>query len=91
MKSQQKGIDAKAQADADIATATGRAQSEIIRADATKKANVLISSSLTPQLIRMKSIEQWNGILPTYMGGSGPLPFLDVSGAGKGAAQTPAN
>ncbi len=91
VKSQQKVIDAKAQADADIATATGRAQSEIIRADATKKANVLISSSLTPELIRMKSIEQWNGILPTYMGGSGPLPFLDVSGAGKGAAQTPAN
>lgn len=77
--SQQIVINAKAQADADIAKANGDAQSTIIRAEATKKSNILISSSLTPDLIRMKSVEQWNGVLPVYTGGNGPLPFLDVA------------
>lgn len=88
--SQQIVIKAKAQADADIAKASGDAQSQIIRAEATKKSNVMISSSLTPQLIRMKSVEQWNGILPVYTGGNGPLPFLDVSDKGGQSANQPA-
>jgi hypothetical protein len=28
--------------------------------------------------VRYKSIEKWSGHLPTYMGGSGPIPFISV-------------
>ena len=32
-----------------------------------------------PQVLQLRAIEKWSGILPIYMGGSGPLPFLDVT------------
>ena len=32
-----------------------------------------------PQLLQWKATESWDGVLPTYLGGSTPMPFLDVS------------
>jgi regulator of protease activity HflC (stomatin/prohibitin superfamily) len=33
----------------------------------------------SPEVIQLRSIERWNGVLPTYMGGGQPMPFMDVT------------
>lgn len=30
------------------------------------------------QVLQQLAIEKWNGVLPTYVGGSGPIPFVPV-------------
>ena len=61
----------KANADAEVAAATGRAEATRIEATAI---------ATSPQILRQRAIEKWDGHFPTYMGGNAPLPFLDVSG-----------
>ena len=41
------------------------------------EANTKIAESLSPELIEYKSVERWDGKLPTYMGGEGTLPILN--------------
>lgn len=41
------------------------------------EANAKIAESLSPELIDYKSVERWDGKLPTYMGGEGTLPILN--------------
>lgn len=67
-------IDAKARAEAAAADAQGL----LVTAQAQAKANSLLSASLSPELLQQKAIDRWNGVLPTYNGGGGPLPFLNV-------------
>ncbi len=31
-----------------------------------------------PEIVKMRAVEKWNGELPTYVGGNGPMPFVDV-------------
>lgn len=80
----------KAQADQAVAEAVGKANAVrakadgdaaaiLARATAQAKANQMLSQSVTPELIRYNATQQWNGNLPTYMGGSGVIPFLDVN------------
>ena len=33
----------------------------------------------SPEVIQLRSIERWNGVLPTYLGGGTPMPFIDVT------------
>jgi regulator of protease activity HflC (stomatin/prohibitin superfamily) len=45
------------------------------------EANEKLAQSITNELIEYKSIEQWNGELPTYMGGEGgTIPVLNIGG-----------
>ena len=44
------------------------------------EANEKIAASLSDDLIDYKMVEQWNGELPTYVGGEGTLPILDLTG-----------
>lgn len=30
------------------------------------------------EYVQLKALEKWNGVLPSYMGGNGPIPFLSV-------------
>lgn len=80
----------KAQADQAVAEAVGKANAvrakaegdaaaTLARATAQAKANQMLSQSLTPELIKYNAIQQWNGTLPTYMGGGGVVPFLDIN------------
>lgn len=66
----------QAQADQDAA----RIQSEtrIIQAEAEKKSNDLITSSLTKELLDKQWIEKWNGTVPTYYGGSEPGLLMNI-------------
>ncbi len=89
----------RAEADQKVAAATGeanairaRAQGEadalLLKATAEAKANQLLAASITPELVRWQQTKQWKGEVPTYMGGSMPVPFMQLdtpaaSGAGK--------
>lgn len=60
---------AKADAEARIAKAAGDAKAIQVEAEAIRT---------NPEIVNLRAVEKWNGQLPTYMGGSGPMPFLSV-------------
>lgn len=62
---------AKVQADAD-------AYAVQVKAEAEADANTKISGSITPDLIEYRQIQQWNGELPRFMGGSSTLPIINM-------------
>lgn len=61
----------KVEADQQIAAARGNAEAIRIQAEA-------IRAQGGKEYVQMKAIEKWNGQLPQYMGGNGPIPFIDV-------------
>jgi regulator of protease activity HflC (stomatin/prohibitin superfamily) len=81
----------KAEADQQIETARGLAESEVLKAEAEAKAilakaraqaeaNKLQAQSLSPELLQFMAIEKWKGDLPQMMG-SGALPFIQLQPA----------
>jgi regulator of protease activity HflC (stomatin/prohibitin superfamily) len=70
----------KAQGEADALLISSKAEAEArgMAADAEYKANNLIQSSLTPQILRFRSIQKWDGKLPVYFGATGPTPMISV-------------
>lgn len=58
-------------------------QAAIARAQGESEAQRLQRSTLTPELIRLKMVEKWDGKFPTYMmgGGAGSNPFIMLGGA----------
>lgn len=58
---------------ATVAQARGEADARLIRAEADAKANNLLRQSLTSELIHLRSIEKWDGKLPTIAGGGVPI------------------
>ena len=75
--------EAEAEALKKVAAANGEAQSILKVAKAQAEANTILAKSLTPELVSYKSIEKWNGQLPTYSGG-GAIPFINVGGTQQG-------
>jgi len=80
IQAENKVAEAKAVAAQAVETAKGRAESVEIEAKAKlaaskleAEANELLSKSLTPELIRLKAVERWDGILPKFSGSSVPL------------------
>lgn len=79
----------KAEADQAVAVATGEANAIRAKADgdayatltnakSQAQANQLLSQSITPELVRYKQVQIWDGKLPFYMGGNGAVPFMSV-------------
>ncbi len=64
-------------AKAAVAKAEGEAQSVLVRAKAEAEANRMLQATLSGILIQNKTIEKWNGVLPTVTGGA--MPLLDVN------------
>lgn len=62
----------RVEAEQKIAMANAEAEAIRIQANA-------IRAQGGKEYVALKAIEQWNGKLPEYMGGNGPVPFLDVS------------
>ncbi|MDN5925336.1 MAG: prohibitin family protein [Xanthomonadales bacterium] len=54
------------------------AQQQVAQAQGQAQAQKLVQSTLTPELIQMKAIEKWNGVLPQAVGGEGALPMLGI-------------
>jgi len=71
---------AKAEAAKTVAKAQGDTDSRMLQANAEAKANTIIAQSLTPELVQYKALTQWDGKLPTMMGGNGVIPFINVGG-----------
>lgn len=68
---------ARAEADKKIEEARGEAESITLKAKAQADANIILSKSITSELVNYKAIEVWNGILPQVSGG-GAVPFLNM-------------
>lgn len=59
------------------AKAEGMAQGELARARAEAEAQQMLRETISPELLQLRAIERWDGILPVYMGGgSGGMPEL---------------
>lgn len=69
---------AKGLADAAVNEARGSAEATKIRADAESQYNLLVSKSLTPELIQMQYLTRWNGVLPTFMAGGNSNLLLQM-------------
>lgn len=65
-EAQQKSVQAQAEQDA----ARIKAETKILEADAEKKANELLTESLTEEVLQKKWIEKWNGQMPKYYSGA---------------------
>ena len=74
-------IQAEAQAEAQKKAADAKAYAGEKEAEANEK----IAASLSQELIDYKTVEQWNGELPTYVGGEGTLPILNLDKDAKAA------
>lgn len=57
----------EAEARAEVAEAQGHAQATQIEADALKQS---------PEILKQRAIEKWDGKLPVYVGSSAPIPFV---------------
>jgi len=67
----------KVEAEQRIASARAEAESTILNAKAQAESLALQRAVLTPDLIKLRAIEKWNGQLPVYSGG-GSVPFIDI-------------
>ena len=56
-----------------IAEAEGEAQSLLLVAKSQAEANKLITESITPELVKYKMVEKWDGIAPKFLGSNGSL------------------
>lgn len=69
-------IQVQADAAKAIAQTEGYARSVTIRAEAEAAANIKVASSLTPNLIELRRLEKWNGVLPQVAGDVNPFITL---------------
>lgn len=63
------------QAEYDLARIKVQAQQEVAQAQGQAQAQQLLQSTLTPQIIQLKAVEKWNGVLPQVTG-NGAIPFI---------------
>jgi regulator of protease activity HflC (stomatin/prohibitin superfamily) len=69
----------------EIRQSEAEAKKRIAQAEGEARANQILASSITQNLVtwrqldlQAQAVSKWNGTLPTYTGGNGPLPFLSV-------------
>jgi len=53
-------------------------QQKIVKAEGEAKAQEVLRQTIDPLVLQKMAIEKWNGVLPTYMGGNGEVPFINV-------------
>lgn len=71
---------AKAEAQKTIEEARGAAESVKLKAQADAEAIEVKAKALrqNPEVMQLEAITKWNGVLPQYLGGDAPIPFLSV-------------
>ena len=60
----------KFEAQQQIEQAKGKAEAINVEANALQD---------NPQVLELRALERWNGILPQYVGGGAPIPFIDIT------------
>ena len=68
--------EAEAEAKKRVAQAEGQAKCSMLQAEAEAKANLILSQSVTPELIQWQAVQKWDGKLPSVT--SGATPFIQV-------------
>ncbi len=63
------------QAQYDLQRIKVQAQQEIAQAQGQAQAQKLLQSTLTPEIIRLRAVKKWNGVLPQVTG-NGAIPFI---------------
>lgn len=58
--------------------ATQEAKAEVERAKGQNEAQRLLQSTTSAAILQKAAIDKWNGVMPVYMSGSAPLPFLNI-------------
>jgi regulator of protease activity HflC (stomatin/prohibitin superfamily) len=69
----------KLEAQQEEAKAEGVALATLAKARAEAEGQKLLRETVTPELLQLRALEKWNGILPVYTGGNAPLPFIGVN------------
>ena len=64
------------QATYDLQRTKIQAEQEVAKAEGQSQAQKLLQQTITPQIIQLKAVEKWNGVLPQVVGGSGTLPMV---------------
>jgi prohibitin 2 len=73
---------AQIEAQQQVARARAEAESRIAVAEAEAEALRLQREVISPELLQLRFIERWDGILPRFMGGdSGLVPFVNIPSA----------
>ena len=65
-------------AQANVATVRANAEAAIAEAKGKAEASTIEGSALraNPEILRQRAIEKWNGKLPEYLAGGGQIPFI---------------
>lgn len=75
------------QATYDLQRTKIQAEQEVAQAQGQAEAQKLLQQTITPQIIQLKAVEKWNGVLPQVVGGNGTLPMIGpISPASKTGA-----
>lgn len=77
IEAQNKVVQSKAEAEQQIETARGRAESILLEANAKAEANRKLTESLSPQLMQYEALQKWDGVMPKVTSGQ-TLPFIQV-------------
>lgn len=76
IEAEQKVKQIMAEADQAKAKAEGDSEAILINAKKQAEANNVLTQSLTPELIKYKAVEKWDGVLPRVSGDA--VPLIDV-------------
>lgn len=68
--------EAEAEAKKQVAKAEGQAKCVILQSESEAKANLVLSKSITAELIQWQAVQRWDGKMPNVT--SGALPFIEV-------------
>ena len=79
---------AHGQAEATRQKAQGEADSILIRAHSEAKANEIIRLSTTPAVLQYRTLERWDGKLPTFTSGNLPMLTVDAQKLASGLDET---
>ena len=75
--------EARGAADALLIRTRADAENREIMATALAHANATIQASLTPQVLRAREIDRWNGVLPLYGGGQNMQLLVGTPSVGR--------
>lgn len=68
-------------ADYDLQRIKVEAQQQIAEAQGQAQAQKLLQVTLTPEIIELKAVTKWNGVLPQVVGGNGTIPMIGPTAA----------
>jgi len=80
LKAKNQTVTVEEQARQSVIQARAEADSRLLKAEAEAKSIRIRADALTqnPRLVELEAVQKWNGVLPTNMYGSAPVPFINI-------------